>query len=347
MNEIVEETVFIPQISNTNQIHQQSHNDQHLKEFILWFVLLICLLLLAGPFTHHLSYSVPTVKTRTSARHVFSEERALDYLINLTQYGSRVRNTRGNFDARDYLILQIKRICSPNKRHIQCELDLQNFTDSQHNQLQNIFVRISNTLNKSRNIPSVMLAAHYDSVEFSPGAGDDGSGILFTNAEESELQGALAFITDHNWRFNIRHFFSIDSTSCNEVANLLRTTSPQLVIDYSRVTRPRANLLKTQYSYFLAFIMTITNLAFGYSKDPWTVYFGGQKIQGASATSFEILNDGYAEDPWNVYYMGKKIEGASASSFQSLGQGMAKDAFNRYHLGQKYSGLTPATHNFH
>ncbi|CAF4269739.1 unnamed protein product, partial [Adineta steineri] len=72
-----------------------------------------------------------------------------------------------------------------------------------------------------------------------------------------------------------------------------------------------------------------------------------QKIQGASATSFEVLNDGYAKDPWNVYYMGKKIEGASASSFQSLGQGMAKDAFNRYHLGQKYSGLTPPTHNFH
>ncbi|CAF1160063.1 unnamed protein product [Adineta steineri] len=171
MNEIGEETVFIPQVSNTNKIHLQSHNNQHLKEFILWFVLLICLLLLAGPFTHHLSYSVPTVKTRTSARHVFSEGRALDYLINLTQYGSRVSNTRGNFDARDYLISQIKRICSPNKRHIQYELELQNFTDSQHNQLQNIFVRVSNTLNKSRNIPSVMLTAHYDSVEFSPGAG--------------------------------------------------------------------------------------------------------------------------------------------------------------------------------
>ncbi|CAF0820721.1 unnamed protein product [Adineta steineri] len=273
MNEIVEETDFIPQISNTNQIHQKSHNNQHLKEFILWFVLLICLLLLAGPFVHHLSYSVPTRKTRTIARHVFSEERALDYLINLTQYGSRVRNTRGNFDARDYLILQIKRICSMNKRHIQCELDLQKFTDSQHNQLQNIVVRVSNTLNESRNIPSVMLTAHYDTVEFSPGAGDDGSGvviilelfsnlindltinfsdvpliILFTNAEEGGLQGATAFITDHRWRFNIRHFLSIDSTSCNEVANLLRTTSPQLVIDYSRVARPRANVILQKIS---------------------------------------------------------------------------------------------------
>ncbi|CAF1135319.1 unnamed protein product [Adineta steineri] len=294
MNGIGEETVFIPQVSNTNHIHRQSHNNQHLKEFILWFLLLICLLLLAGPFTHHLSYSVPTVKTRTSARHVFSEERALDYLINLTQYGSRVSNTRGNFDARDYLILQIKRICSPNKRHIQCELDLQNFTDSQHNQLQNILVRVSNSINKSQNIPSLMLSAHYDSVEFSPGAGDDGSGlviifellsnlindltinfsnvhliILFTNAEESELQGALAFITDHRWRFNIRHFFSIDSISCNDVADLLQTTSSQLIIDYSRVARPRTNVILQKIPKWIPFssdydVFILNNSRFGY-----------------------------------------------------------------------------------
>ncbi|CAF0759329.1 unnamed protein product [Adineta steineri] len=278
MTEIVEETVFIPQISNTNQIHRQSHNNQHLKEFILWFVLLICLLLLAGPFAHHLSYSVATVKTRTIARHVFSEERALDYLINLTQYGSRVSNTRGNFDARDYLILQIKRICSMNKGDIQCELDLQNFTDSQHNQLQNILVRVSNSIDKSQNIPSLMLSAHYDSVEFSPGAADDGSGvvillellsnlindltidfsnvhliILFTNAEESGLQGALAFITNLRWRSNVRHFLNIDSVRCTEPANLMRTTSSQLVMDYSRVTRPRTNVILQKTSMWFRF----------------------------------------------------------------------------------------------
>ncbi|CAF3833153.1 unnamed protein product [Adineta steineri] len=278
MNEIVEETVFIPKISNTNHIYRQSHINQHLKEFILWFVLLISLLLLAGPFTYHLSYSVPTVKTRTIARHVFSEERALDYLINLTQYGSRVSNTRGNCDARDYLISQIKHICSLNKRHIQCELDLQNFTDSQHNQLQNILVRVSDSIQKSQNIPSLMLAAHYDSVEFSPGAADDGSGvviilelfsnlindltidfsnvhliILFTNAEESGLQGALEFITDRRWHTNVRHFLNIDSVRCTEPANLMRTTSSQLVMDYSRVTRPRTNVILQKTSTWFRF----------------------------------------------------------------------------------------------
>ncbi|CAF0837812.1 unnamed protein product [Adineta steineri] len=69
--------------------------------------------------------------------------------------------------------------------------------------------------------------------------------------------------------------------------------------------------------------------------------------EGASAISFEVLSDGYAKDPWNVYYMGQKIEGASAISFQSLGQGMAKDGFHHYYCGQKYNGLTPPMHNFH
>ncbi|CAF1153691.1 unnamed protein product [Adineta steineri] len=307
MNEIGEETVFIPQVSNTNQIHRKFHNNQHLKEFILWFILLICLLLLAGPFTHHLSYSVPTVKTRTSARHVF------------------ISNTRGNFDARDYLILQIKRICSPNKRHIQCELNLQNFTDSQHNQLQNIFVRILNTLNKSRNIPSVMLTAHYDSVEFSPGAGDDGSGlviilellsnlindltinfsnvhlvILFTNAEESELQGALAFITDHRWRFNIRHFFSIDSISCNDVADLLQTTSSQLIIDYSQVARLRTNVILQKIPKWIPFssdydVFILNNSRFGYDfgflPDGYTYHTSSDHISTCKQGIIQDLGD--------------------------------------------------------
>ncbi|CAF1551537.1 unnamed protein product [Adineta steineri] len=65
-----------------------------------------------------------------------------------------------------------------NQRHIQCELDLQNFTDFQHNQLQNIFVRISNTLNRSRNIRSLMLTAYCDSAEFGPGTADDGPGVV-------------------------------------------------------------------------------------------------------------------------------------------------------------------------
>lgn len=137
------------------------------------------------------------------------------------------------------------------------------------------------------------------------------------------------------------------------------------------------HILNVVYSCFLKFPMShIQPLAYGYAKDPWSVYFAGRKVEGASATSFEVLNDGYAKDPWsiyfagrkiegasattfnvlgdgyakdpwNVYYMGQKLEGATATSFQTLGQGMAKDAFNHYYMGQKSNGFGPSIHMFH
>ena len=122
----------------------------------------MCLLLIAGPLALHVSYAVPTVQTRNIAPHLFSEERARDYFFNLTLYGSRVSNTRGDFHARSFLISQIERICSMSKRNLRCELDLQNFTDSHQNRLQNVIVRLSNPATKSKNVSSLMLSAHYD-----------------------------------------------------------------------------------------------------------------------------------------------------------------------------------------
>jgi Zn-dependent M28 family amino/carboxypeptidase len=90
-------------------------------------------------------------------------------------------------------------------------------------------------------------------VEFSPGASDDGSGVvillellsnlvndvtvtfsdvhlivLFTNGEEMGLQGAQTFITDHAWRYNIRRFINVDAVSCNQVASLIQIEPSQV-----------------------------------------------------------------------------------------------------------------------
>jgi hypothetical protein len=103
------------------------------------------------------------VKTRSIAAYQFSEERAHDYLFNLTLHGSRVTNTLGNLYARSFLISQIERISSMSKKHLRFEIDLQNFTDSDQNQLLNILVRVSNPTKRSKNVSSLMLSAHYDS----------------------------------------------------------------------------------------------------------------------------------------------------------------------------------------
>ena len=173
------------------------YSKKYVKQFLLWIFLLIGLLLIAGPSALHISYSTSAMKTRHAAAHVFSEERARDYLINLTQYGSRISQSRGSFEARKFLISQIQRIRSKSKRRLRFEIDLQNFTDVDRSQLQNIIVRVSNPSTKSGNVSSLLLSAHYDSgkcvhvlnelkrvevhfsiVEFSPGGSDDGSGVV-------------------------------------------------------------------------------------------------------------------------------------------------------------------------
>ncbi|CAF1479747.1 unnamed protein product [Adineta ricciae] len=253
---------------NKNSYRRIFHSKMHLKQFILWIVMFICLMIISGPLALYVSYAVPTVKLRSVSHDQFSEQRALDYLNNLTQFGSRVRNTRGNFQARDYLISELRRIDSRNKRHLWFQIELQNFTDAKENLLQNVLVRVSNASKMKKHMPSLMLSAHYDSVEFSPGGCDDGTGVvtilellsnlvhdstttfstmdlivLFTNAEESGLVGAKAFANHHRWQSDIRFFINVDSMSCNEVAFLMEMTQSQLAIDYSRVARPRANVI--------------------------------------------------------------------------------------------------------
>ncbi|CAF3711685.1 unnamed protein product [Rotaria sp. Silwood1] len=40
-----------------------------------------------------------------------------------------------------------------------------------------------------------------------------------------------------------------------------------------------------------------------------------------------FLDGGYSKDSWNVYFGGRKLDGTSAHSFQSLGSGYGKDSF--------------------
>ncbi|CAF2074800.1 unnamed protein product [Rotaria magnacalcarata] len=237
------------------------------KNLFLWVFLLGCVFLLAGPAALHFSYVLPAAKSRTIPLDEFSEERARDHYPNLTQHGPRVIYTRADYLARAYLISQIYRIQNLTTKSIRFEISLQDFFVSDTNELQNIAVRVSNP-NSSYDTPCLMLTAHYDSVEFSPGGSDDGSGVvillellsnlvndptitfidvhlivLFTSAEEFGLSGARKFVTNHPWKDNVRRFINIDSIGGNEKAILFRAKPSQLVKDYGKVKRPHANVM--------------------------------------------------------------------------------------------------------
>ena len=103
--------------------------------------------------------SLPQVKKRTIEKEIFSEERALDYLNNLTKLGSRVSFSEDNLNAKSFLLKEIHQIFHNNQSDIHYEIDLQN---SSFNQLENILIRLSNSPMKTPLKESIMLTAHYD-----------------------------------------------------------------------------------------------------------------------------------------------------------------------------------------
>ncbi|CAF0727687.1 unnamed protein product [Adineta ricciae] len=237
------------------------------KHLLLWVILFGCLFILAAPLALHFSYALPTVKSRTIPLNEFSEERARDFYPNLTQYGPRVSNTRADYLTRAFLISEIDRVRAMAQPNIRFELSLQNFSVAKTKDLQNIAVRVSNS-NSSPNAPCLMLAVHYDSVEFSPGGSDDGSGVtillevlsnlvsdptitfsqvnlivLLTAAEEMGMEGAEVFVSNHKWKNDIRRFMNIDSAGGHEKAILYRVKPSQLIKDYAHVPRPHANVI--------------------------------------------------------------------------------------------------------
>lgn len=158
MDTIVE-NIPLASIVNTENESPQMINKIGFKKQILCIIFLICIAIISLPLT----YDLPKIQSRTSPLNVFSEERARDYLINLTSLGSRVSHSHGNIQAKKYLLSQINRICSINRRDLQCDIDLQTFNDQYHRQLKNILFRISNrTIASLKTTPTLLLIVHYD-----------------------------------------------------------------------------------------------------------------------------------------------------------------------------------------
>lgn len=87
---------------------------------------------------------------------------------------------------------------------------------------------------------------------------------------------------------------------------------------------------------------SFTVLNYGYAKDNWSVYYRGIKIKDARPRSFKVLAENYGEDHWDVYYRGSKIKDATRLSFKILDAHYSKDNRNVYYQGQKIEGANAA-----
>jgi hypothetical protein len=237
---------------------------------IVWILLPIITLALALTFALRISTAYPSVKPNTAPLDIFSEERARSHFKNFTQFGPRVVNTESNLRARQFIIDQIQLLKNkqPNQ-NIRVESHVQYFTNFQRafSKLANVIVRLSDAsipISQINNTASLLVSSHFDSVEFSPGGSDDGTGTVvmleilqnllhgqvpkypiifnFNDGEESGLLGADAFINQHEWAPLIKRFVNFDSTGGPGKAILFRARPSQIVLDYD-VPHPHANIM--------------------------------------------------------------------------------------------------------
>jgi hypothetical protein len=120
--------------------------------------------------------------------------------------------------------------------------------------VKNVLVRID-----GETPAALMLMAHYDSVPFAPGAGDDGAGVAalieiarilrsepkphnsivfaFTDGEEPGLLGAEAFFGKHPWANDVAAVINLEGSGSSGPVQLLRSTpdSGEIVDAYRKV----------------------------------------------------------------------------------------------------------------
>lgn len=191
------------------------------------FILLILIILLFI-WISFLPFQPPQFLTSKQAgEDQFSAERARDYLKEIAvkphPLGSEEHDR-----VRDYLFNTLTDLgVSPEIQVTEVKTPL--WENGYVGKLENIVARIPG---KDSSM-AIMISAHYDSVENSPGASDNGSGvaailetvdilsrsaqlkndviILLTDGEEHGLLGARAFVNSHPWAKDVALIFNFDT----------------------------------------------------------------------------------------------------------------------------------------
>ncbi|MFC1936678.1 M28 family peptidase [Chloroflexota bacterium] len=182
----------------------------------------------------------------------FSTERAIEH-IKIFAQESRLVGSPGFENAREYIMSElmalglnpeIQRTTVSTSAELLAQLGRPaDLPDLPPEEVENVIARIEGTETQD----AILLVAHLDSVTSSPGATDNGSGVavlmetaralqaspplrnsvilLFTGPEETGLQGAVAFITEHPWVEDVKLVINVDAGGLSGPSELTNTSS--------------------------------------------------------------------------------------------------------------------------
>jgi hypothetical protein len=183
---------------------------------------------------------------------------------------------------------------------------------------QNIVARLKGTLGGGK---GVMLAAHYDTVDNSSGACDDGAAVaalletaralksgpalqkdvifLFTDGEENGLWGAKSFVSDHPWAEDVEIALNFDARGCTGPVYMFETSENNgwLIREFGKASpRPFANSLmyeiyKSLRVYWTDFTVfkkaEISGLNFAFVGDPLRQHTPFDKLEALDEGSLQ------------------------------------------------------------
>ncbi|KAI9911750.1 hypothetical protein PsorP6_009695 [Peronosclerospora sorghi] len=240
--------------------------------FVLFYVVALALVSFAHTW-------LPAPKGLDASPSDFSEARARVVLERIMSFGYRPVGSKGNEELTPrYLLQQIEDIKASKPAGVHVEVDVQRpsgaFGVDFPAHFQNIYANVTNILVRVARSPlthdardnSLLISAHYDAAIGGAAASDDGVNIAtmvelirlfvrsppahatlvfnFNGAEETILQAAHGFITQHPWTRTIRAFINLEAAGAGGRELLFQTSSDELAMAYAEGAKyPHASIL--------------------------------------------------------------------------------------------------------
>ncbi|CEG35116.1 endoplasmic reticulum [Plasmopara halstedii] len=222
---------------------------------------------------------LPQPKGLSAPLSEFSENRTRLVLDKIMDFGYRPVGTKANEELTPkYLLEQIEQIKASKAEGVSVDVDIQKpsgaFGLNFIAQFQNIYANVTNILVKvspcNATIEalnnSLMISSHYDAAIGGAAASDDGVNIAimvellrifvldppkhatlvfnFNGAEETIMQAAHGFITQHPWTDTIRAFINLEAAGAGGRELLFQTGSDELAMAYAEGAKyPHASII--------------------------------------------------------------------------------------------------------
>ncbi|TDH69130.1 hypothetical protein CCR75_003182 [Bremia lactucae] len=222
---------------------------------------------------------LPPPKSLDAPLTEFSEDRARVVLEKIMDFGYRPVGTEANeILVPNYLLEEIDKIQRIKPAGVTVDVDVQKpsgaFGMDFIAQFQNIYANVTNILVKVSPANatvealnnSLMISSHYDAAIGAAAASDDGVNIAimvellrlfvlnppthatlvfnFNGAEETIMQAAHGFITQHPWTETIRAFINLEAAGAGGRELLFQTGSDELALAYAQGAKyPHASII--------------------------------------------------------------------------------------------------------